>query len=359
MSGHISVAVWSESLNQLLPGISLPIRKALGSFSLAMALASHCFSSRIASSVPTSAAIASSRRRFERLLANTHLDSEQVTTELVRSFALAWPGRPWTIIIDETDKDERIRSVQILLGYKRRAIPLAVRAFRPNKRGRPALILRLLKLIRDNLPSDTKVTVVTDRGLSWPSLLRFCVKSHWHYVMRIQSHTSVWPETAETYSRADAFIPARKNRPFTCRAKVFKVAGWCDCWFTAVRVKGAKEPGLLIGDQPGAWQQYRRYGQRFWCEESFRDEKSSGFRWRQSRVEDPAHATRLLVVMMLAMLLCLAIGSRLIKRGLRHLLEPHVVRMWSYFTLGLRWLSHLFASPDENRLPLPVPLVPV
>jgi hypothetical protein len=359
MSVHPSVSVWSATLNQLLPGIRLPVRKAVALFSLAMVLACHCFSSRIAALVPTSAAVASSRRRFERLLANPHLDDEQVTAALVRGFAEAWPGRPWTLIIDETDKDDRIRSAQILLAYKRRAIPLAVGAFRPNKRGRPALILRLLKLIRDNLPADTQVTVVTDRGLSWPKLLRFCEKSGWHYVLRIQSQTSVWPEAAEAYSRADTFIPGRKNKPFTCRARVFKVAGWCDCWFTAVRAKGSKEPGLLISDQPGAWRQYRRYGQRPWCEEAFRDEKSSGFCWRQSHVEDPAHATRLLVVMMLAMLLCLALGSHLVKRGLRRLLDPHIRRLWSYFTLGLRWLWHLFAFPTESRLPLPVPLVPV
>jgi hypothetical protein len=337
----------------------VPVRKALASFSLAMVLARHCFSSRIASSVPTSSAVASTRRRFERLLANCHLDNEAVTADLVRTLAMAWPGRPWTLIIDETDKDEHIRSVQVLLAYKHRAIPLAVRAFRPDKHGRPAMILRLLKRIRDNLPADTQVTVLTDRGLSWPALLRFCQKSRWHYVLRIQSQTSVWPEGAQAYSRADAFIPARKNKPFACRARVFKVAGWCDCWFTAVRAKGSKEPGLLISDQPGAWRQYRRYGQRPWCEEAFRDEKSSGFCWRQSHVEDPAHATRLLVVMMLAMLLCLALGSHLVKRGLRKLLDPHIKRLWSYFTLGLRWLSHVFASPSETRLPLPVPLVPV
>jgi hypothetical protein len=359
MSVHPSVSVWSATLNQLLPGICLPVRKAMASFSVAMVLARHCFSTRIASSVPTSAAVASSRRRFERLLANPHLDDERVTAELVRSFARAWPGRPWTVIIDETDKDERVRSVQVLLAYKRRAIPLAVRAYRPNKRGRPALILHLLKLIRDNLPADTAVTVVADRGLSWPALLRFCQKGRWHYVLRVQSQTSVWPDGARAYSRADAFIPAREHKPFACRARVFKVAGWCDCWFTAVRAKGAKEPGLLVSDEPGAWRQYRRYGQRPWCEEAFRDEKSSGFGWRQSRVDDPAHATRLLVVMMLAMLLCLAIGSRLVKRGLRRLLDPHGPRLWSYFMLGLRWMSHVFASPVQNRLPLPVPLVPV
>jgi hypothetical protein len=351
--------VWSDTVNQLLADLGKPVRKALAAFSLAMALATHCFSTRVAACVPASAAVASSRRRFERLLANPRLDDQAVTASLVKAFADAWPGRPWTLIIDESDKDEQIRSMQILLGYKHRAIPLAVAAYRPDERGRVRLLMRLLKQIERQLPDSAAVTVVADRGLAWPKLVRFCQRNRWHYVLRIQGQTAVWPEGAPEHRRADAFIPARKNKPFTCLARVFKKAGWCHCHFTAVVARGAKEPGLLISDRPGAWRHWRHYGRRGWCEQAFRDEKSGGFCWRQSRVNDPVHATRLLVVMMLAMLLCLALGSHVVKRGLRRRLDPHKWRQWSYFKLGMSWLRHLFASPDDDKLPLPMPLVPV
>jgi hypothetical protein len=366
MSANPSVPVWSATLNQLLPDLGKPLRKALAVFSIGLAVASHCHSTRVASCTPAPAAPASKRRRLERLLANPRLDAEAVTASLVRSLAEAWAGarprRHWVLIIDETDRDEQIRSLQILLAYKRRAIPLAVRAYRPDFRGRPRLLMRLLGLIRRHLPAGAPVTVLADRGLAWPQLVRFCEKSGWHYVLRIQRQTAVWPEGAETHARADALLPARRGRAFTCRARVFKVAGWHDCYFTAVQAggaRGAREPGLLISDRPGASRHYRRYGQRTWCEETFRDEKSGGFCWRQSRVDDPAHATRLLVVMMLATLLCLAVGSHVVKRGLRRSLDPHARRLWSYFRLGLRWLSNTFVSTDRPGPPLPVPLVPL
>ena len=50
------------------------------------------------------------------------------------------------------------------------------------------------------------------------------------------------------------------------------------------------------------------------------------------------HARRLVLVMALATLLCLSLGTRVIKRGLRKLLEPVGRRLLSVFQLGLRWL---------------------
>lgn len=359
MSAHLTVAAWTASLNEILTPISKPLRKALAFFSLGMALARHCHSGRIAAAAPGKAAPASSRRRFERLLANDRLEAEHVTAALVRSLAAAWSAtRRWVLIIDETDRDEKIRSLQILLAYKRRAIPLAVAAFPPRQRHRVALLRRLLRLIHRNLPAETNVTVLADRGLAWPDLVRFCQRRGWHYVLRIQGQTAVWPQHAGTYRCAAAWLPRGVNRPFACRARVFKVAGWLDCYFTAIRVKEAKEPGLLISDQPNAWRHYRRYGQRSWCEEAFRDQKSGGFCWRESRVNDPQHTTRLLVVMLLAMYLCLVLGARLVQRGLRRLLDPHPQRLCSYFKLGLYWLPHQFYSDQSSPL-LAVPLVPV
>jgi hypothetical protein len=341
-------------LNRLLPGVSKPIRGALAAFSMAMALARHCHSGRVAACMPGTAAPASSRRRLERLLANPRLDGQAVTAGLVRSLSGAWPGRRWVLIIDETDRGERLRSLQILLAYKRRAIPLAVRAYRPSFGGgrRPRLLFRLLALIRRSLPPGMDVTVLADRGLAWPALVRFRDASGWHYVLRVQGQTSVWPDGHAAPRRADTLVPRRRGVAFSCRARVFKASGWLDCYFTALHDKRAGEPGLLASGRPGASRHFRRYGQRAWCEEAFRDQKSGGFAWRQSHVDDPAHATRLLVVMLLAMLLCLAVGAQVVKHGLRRLLDPHRKRLLSYFQLGLRWLAQHFVTGAPPTLPM-------
>ena len=94
---------------------------------------------------------------------------------------------------------------------------------------------------------------------------------------------------------------------------------------------------------------FRRYAQRTWTEELFRDEKSSGFHWEQSHVTDPAHAGRLVLLIALATYLALSLGSRVIKAGLRRLLESTRQRMLSLFQIGLRFL--MFCLTHDRPLP--------
>ena len=359
MSATLSLAAWTRSLNELLAGLSRPVRKAAALLSLAVALARHCHAGRVACAAPSDAAPASTRRRLERMLGNARLDADAVTAALVRAFAAAWPAsRRWVLIVDETDRDDRVRSLQILLAYKRRAIPIACRAYRPSGgRGIVARVTRLLSLVRRNLPADAHVTVLADRGLSWPALARACARLGLHYVLRVQGQTAVWRDGEAAHDRADALAPRRPGLR-TWRARVFRVAGWVECYFTAARTPGTREPWLLVADEPvGGRRHCRTYARRAWCEATFRDEKSGGFGWRDSRVDDPRRATRLLVLLALAVLLCLALGARVVRRGLRRRLDPHAVRRISYFQLGLRWLTH-DAIGAETCMPVTVPFVP-
>lgn len=359
MSAAASLTAWTESLNQLLPSLGKPARKALSVLSMGMALARHCHAGRVAACAPSAAAPASTRRRAERWLASRRLDPAAVAADLARSLAAAWPaGRAWTLIVDETDRDERVRSMQVLLAYRRRAVPLACRAYRPTFGGgrRPRLLLGLLRLVARHLPAGARVTLLADRGLAWPCLLRFCRAAGWHCVLRVQGQTAVWPAGWPRHVRADALAPADPaHGPVACAARAFRAAGWVDCHVTAARGPGGR-PWLLVGDEPGGPRRCRRYARRTWCEEAFRDQKSGGFGWRDSRVDDPAHATRLRVVMGLAMLLCLALGGQVVRRGLRRRLDPHGARRLSYFQLGLRWLAHQCLA--AARPPLPPVLLP-
>ena len=78
-----------------------------------------------------------------------------------------------------------------------------------------------------------------------------------------------------------------------------------------------------------------------WVEESFRDDKSSGFHWNESRVNDPVHALRLLLAIAVAMVLAASLGSVMIKLGQRVVLDPHRKRRLSVTQLGLRWLRYI------------------
>jgi hypothetical protein len=363
VSATASLAAWTRSLNDLLAGgLRKPARTAAAVLSLAIALARHCHGGRVAACAPSAAAApASTRRRLERWLGNARLDPDAVTAALVRALAAAWPAdRRWVLIVDETDRDDRVRSLQVLVAYRHRAIPLACRAYRPTFGGgrRPRLLVRLLRVIARNLPPGTHATVVADRALAWPSLARACAALGLHYVLRVQGQTAVWRDGGPPPCRADALAPPRPGAPSAWPARVFRVAGWVPCHFTAARAPGAAEPWLLISDEPGGARRCRAYAARAWCEPTFRDEKSGGFGWRDSRVDDPRRATRLLVLIALAVLLCLSLGARVVRRGLRRRLDPHARRRLSYFQLGLRWLTRDAARGDQADPPIPVALAP-
>ena len=80
-----------------------------------------------------------------------------------------------------------------------------------------------------------------------------------------------------------------------------------------------------------------------------------GFDWDASRVRDPAHMDRLLLVLQLAACFVLAQGIFVLQHGFRPVLERQDRRTLSLFSLGLRWLdrarSHFVSSSRPSSSP--------
>jgi len=157
-------------------------------------------------------------------------------------------------------------------------------------------------------------------------------------VLRLQSGTRVRLGGGPIVKAAWELAGWRGAWRMCSGVEVFKDAGWRRANVVATWERGCREPWLLASDLPATLARCRNYCKRVWCEQGHRDEKSHGFNWQLSRVRNADHAGRLVLVMALAMLLCLSIGTYVIKRGLRKLLEPTRRRLLSVFQLGLRWL---------------------
>jgi hypothetical protein len=80
------------------------------------------------------------------------------------------------------------------------------------------------------------------------------------------------------------------------------------------------------------------YGLRLDIEEELRDDKSGGFQLEDTRLDDPASISRLLLVMSVAYLHVVSLGSFVVAAGLRPDVDSHWVRGLSYFQIGWRWL---------------------
>lgn len=328
-----------KTVQGALPGLHGHLENALTHATAAMLVTGHSQLSRLALVGTGRASVPSRQRRWQRLVANTRLVMERALDDWSR-WVLA-DAREVTLILDETWQGNRLRVMKLARQTRGRSIPVLWRCYPPSASatGQKQAVLEVLRQAARALPAGARVTLLADRGLSWPAVLDFCVGHGWHYILRVQGQTRVrLPEGREVC--AEALTP-RIGTGWCGPAQVFKKAGWRSCNVVAHWAVGCEEPWLLITDLPANRMRCRQYRKRMHIEESFRDEKSHGFQWEQSRIRRPEHACRLLLVMALAMAVAMRIGLLLIKTGRRRRLEPNHRRNYSVFQLGLRHIQTL------------------
>jgi hypothetical protein len=242
------------------------------------------------------------------------------------------------LILDETPRANDLRVMCVRVAYARRALPLAWACYRPHAppRPMPQLIRGLLQQVHCCLPAGCAVVLLADRGLAWPVLVDFCHQSGWHYVLRLQGTTRVrFPDRTERPVRE---LAPRAGRRWLGEAEVFKRAGWRGANVVATWERGQQGPWLLLCDQKASLRHCRAYAKRVWVEQSFRDDKSAGLGWQNSRVDSPRHAARLLLVLALAMALAASLGTEALKAGRRRRQDARRGRRLSVVQVGLRWL---------------------
>ena len=355
MGADQMVRQWTAAVNGLLGSLHGHTLKALARFSFAMALAGDCHSGRLAALVPGGAKPASARRRWERLVANGALDPVGAIGELGAAVLRAWSGRALLLVLDETPGGSGLRCLRVGVAYRKRLLGLGAECYPAGAPplAMPDLVCRLLRRTAALVPPDCRVTLLADRGLSWPAVLDCCRALGWGHVLRLQRSTRVaLPPPDGRAVPAGALVRHRGQR-WHGRTMVFKKAGWRDAHVTAVWDPRADEPWVLAAraDGPGGLRAALAYAKRNWCEQTFRDEKSAGFQWQHSRITDPTRALRLVLVMALAALLSIGLGTWLVKAGRRRDLDPHARRRLSVFQLGLRYLRHLLVLDHDPVLP--------
>jgi hypothetical protein len=307
--------------------------------------------------VPGEARPASVKRRLERFVANDRVEPEETWSQLARAFLRSCTGGPVVLILDETPNHNNLRCMKVTMAYRHRALPLGCvcYALGDQPEPMPTLVVGLLRRVATCLPEGAAVTLLADRGLAWPQIVDVCRELGWHYVLRLLSQTRVRTPDGRECSAAEL-----APRPGTCwrgEAEVFKKAGWRAAAVAACRLPDCDGPWLLVSDRDDGPRLFRRYAERVWTEELFRDEKSSGFHWGDSHVTDPAHAARPVLLIALATYLALAVGSQVIRAGLRRFLESTRQRMLSLFTIGIRWV--MFCMTHERDLPKNLSPVPI
>jgi hypothetical protein len=93
---------WTRSVRSLVPDLHGHQLKTLTLMALSMCCSGLCQITRMVLDAPVPVKIASTRRRFERFLANDRVDPVQISMQLARSLMQPWQGQTIRLFIDET-----------------------------------------------------------------------------------------------------------------------------------------------------------------------------------------------------------------------------------------------------------------
>jgi hypothetical protein len=185
------------------------------------------------------------------------------------------------------------------------------------------------------------VLVEADRGLGTSPELRRAIQARgWYFLVRVprQGHLRLADGRIRPFDR---LVP-QAGRRWGGPVEAFKKAGWVRCWAVGRWRPPYKAPWLLLTNGPGA--QGRWYGWRRWEELACRDFQSTGWPWQRSHVREPEPANRLWLVLALAYVWALSLGTRVLHTpAWRRELRRGQGRRYSVFALGLRlrtrWLT--------------------
>ena len=196
--------------------------------------------------------------------------------------------------------------------------------------------------------------LVGDQEFGAIGVLRQLDQWQWQYVLRQRSNQLFRPDAHSPWQALGDVIQQAGQQVWL--GPVYYTAQFAyPTHLLAYWQAGEAEPWLLATNLPGLQAALKAYRRRVWIEETFGDLKDNGFDLESSRLQTAMHLHRLTLAVMLLYLDLLASGSRLIKNGLRYLVDRPNRRDLSLFRMGWYWRDRCLA----NDRPFTICLLPI
>lgn len=358
----------------LLPEVPRPEQKALATVLCGVVAAGSVVLSQVSLRMPGAATAPSQQQRAQRLVSNERLEVARAQRRLLRRVLGQQRGRSGRVdlLLDATVRGTTAHHAGtvtwcLALAWHRRALPLVWRTWASQARDQDwrGAMRAMVAAVQAELPPGVEVVVLVDRGLSGAELARTVLAAGWHFLWRVIRTTRL-RQADGTVGVSGALVTAPGQRVYVNASRLYAprtngragagAGGWQSHWDQAVAAngvavwrRGEADPWLVATDLPACGARVVEYRRRTWEEELFRDLNSLGWQWQASRIRDPEHVQRLLLVLALATLWMVALAQRLVRRGQRRQVDTRHRRTYSYFQLGRRWFAHRLTT----HLPIP------
>lgn len=238
--------------------------------------------------------------------------------------------------------------------YRGCAIPVAWHVLPATQPGawRPHW-LALLEYLAGQVPPDWTVVVLADRGLYAHWLFTAIQANGWHPFLRINADGQCRPEGASEFRPLLSMLPAT-GQVWRGRVMCFKncpLAATLLAWHDATHT----QPWLILTDLTPEGAQVAWYGLRAWIEAQFKDIKGGGWQWQHTRMTQPERVSRMWLVLALALLYAVSLGSqveanqpasRLVELPVQHIARRTASAHTQPRRLSLVTLGHLAFLAD-------------
>jgi hypothetical protein len=368
MGRELTLQECCQEVDRLLPEEPKPERKALGALVCGVVHGESAQLSVASAASPGEAQDRSKQKRAQRLVANERLDLPRAQRRLIERAMRGRRGRI-DLLLDATTNGATARragtvTLCLALRWHGRAVPLVWRTWKADHPGQhwDRALPDLCAAVAAHVPAQVRVVLLADRGLGNAALARMAEGLGWQYLLRVQRRTrvrlpdgtvreigSLVPPPGPARARQGCIDGAAVGAPRRKRGATW-VTDWDEALSTnvvALPGSDADDPWLLITDLTASPTRCREYRHRTQEEELFRDLKSFGWQWQDSRIHLPDHVDRLLLALTLATLWIDALAHDVLRHGRRHLIEDRSRRCYSRFQLGLRWLRRCLANDQH------------
>ena len=339
-----------QQLRQWLPQERITRLRNLALLLLGLQLSGAIHLPLIVRTWPLPGKIPSLTNRLRRFLDNPHVSVRDWYQPLAQQLAQSFASKEIRLIIDCTKVGFNHRLLTIAIAYKKRALPL-VWSVHKGRKGHISVCeqLKLFRYVATLLPRDSQVWVMGDAGFESVHLLRWLRQQGWSFVIRQNGRTLVrWPGQAWVKLNQLSIGEGETRTMGWVRLTQKHDVGW---FFLVIHWhKGEEEPWFLVSNQANIRLLIRRYRNRMWIEEMYGDMKGHGFDLEATHLADADRISRLVLAVCLTFVWFITLGSWVVKRGLRHLLDHKSRRDKSYFRLGWDWMERCL------RLNQPVPI---
>jgi hypothetical protein len=321
-SSVTSIAALQKRVGEMLPSLSKAEAQVLGLLSYGIVMLNGGGITRLSNGLAKIEQVPAQRLRqrlrefcyeaeAKRGKKRREVKVEACFADLLRGVLRGWQGKKeLALAMDASTLGERFTVLSISVVYRGCGIPIAWKIIRAGQEGewRPHWEGLLATLEGVVLP-NWKVIVMADRGLYAAWLSQAIQRLGWHPMLRVNEELSFRESCEENFSPMGQRVK-RRGRGWKGKGEWSEHGERMSGTVVMRWEKGYEEKLMVVTDLDekeinAAW-----YQMRFWIEDEYKDHKSGGWGWEQTKMTDPKRAERQWLARAVAMQMAVLIGGQ-------------------------------------------------